>query len=289
VLVGAVILGHKFLHMKEFLATLATFEPLYLVPILAFALVYYLLKAVRWHYYLRVAEIPVRMPRSVSAYLAGQWFTFTPAGELMRAYLLGGGTDFARVVPTVVAQGLADFLALALVAALVVPFYPDLAPVVLPVTLPILITAAMLGTPPLRDFVAGWRIVQWLGSGKRRETVEQAGNLLAARPMSVGIAMGIPTILIGGLSLYFAGRALALPHWDLQPAEGVYAIMQLLGGISPLPQGLGVTEGSGTLILSYLGMDPSEALAAVILFRAAVLGFSAVLGLIAFIGLRLHD
>src|SRR5688500_1882406 len=53
--VAAVIIGQKFLHMKELLATLAAIEPLYLAPILLLGLVYYLLKALRWHYYLREA------------------------------------------------------------------------------------------------------------------------------------------------------------------------------------------------------------------------------------------
>ena len=83
--------------------------------------------------------------------------------------------------------------------------------------------------------------------------------------------------------------AIALPHWGWLEAEGVYAIMQLLGGVSPLPQGLGVTEGSGALILSYLGVEPAEALAAVLLFRFATLGFSALLGLLAFLVLRVCD
>jgi uncharacterized membrane protein YbhN (UPF0104 family) len=62
---------------------------------------------------------------------------------------------------------------------------------------------------------------------------------------------------------------------------------QLLGGLSPLPQGLGVAEGSGTVLLGYLGIDPGLALAAILLSRGAVLGFSVVLGLLALVALRL--
>jgi len=78
------------------------------------ALLYYVLKALRWHYYLRVAGIYVPLRRSMAAYLAGQWFTFTPAGELMRAYLLGAGDRFSLVAPTVVMQAVVDFASFAL-------------------------------------------------------------------------------------------------------------------------------------------------------------------------------
>ena len=285
-LVAMVVVGRKFVHMTDFLATLATLEPIYLAPILSLGLVYYLLKALRWHYYLYEAKIKVSPVRSFGAYLAGQWFTFTPAGELMRACLLGEGTQFAAVAPTVVAQALADFLSLALLATAVVPLYPDLAPVVLPLTLPLLTTAALVAAPPPRRYLARWRLVRWLASGKRRATLESAACLLGPRPMGVGLLMGIPTVLLGGLGLYFAGLAVALPGWHVLHAEGVYAVIQLLGGLSPLPQGLGLTEGSGTLLLSYLGVGPEEALAAIVLFRATTLGFSAVLGLLAFLRLR---
>ena len=288
-LVAATLIGQKFLHMKALLATLATIEPLDLAPILLLGLVYYLLKALRWHYYLREAKIAVPWVRSLSAYLAGQWFTFTPAGELMRGCLLGGGTDFKLVAPTIAAQALADFLSLALVATLVVPLYPHLAPVVLPVTVPMLLTALVLSAPPLRAIASTWSLVRWLAQGKRRAMVESAAHLLSPVPMSVGLLMGVPTILAGGFALYFAGLAVGLVEWGAVEAQGVYAMTQLLGGLSPLPQGLGVAEGSGTLILSYLGVDPTSALAAILLFRVAILGFSVVLGLLAFLALRVHD
>ena len=287
--VAAVVVGQKFLHMKSLLDAVESIDPHDIALSLMPGLVYYLLKALRWHYYLRAAGIVVPVRRSVAAYLAGPWFTFTPAGELMRACLLGSGTDFKLVAPTVVAQAIADFLSLALIATLVVPLYPALAPVVLPVTVPILITAVMAAAPPLRRFASGWQFVQWLASGKRRETMESAAHLLGARPMAVGLLMGIPTVLAGGLALYFAGLAVHLPDWQILQAEGVYSIIQLLVGISPLPQGLGVTEGSGALLLTYLGVDAEQALVAVILYRAVVLGFSAALGLLAFLLLRVRE
>ncbi len=131
-----------------------------MLPITASVLLYYVLKGLRWHYYLRVVDVEVTLRRSLAAYLAGQWFTFTPAGELMRAYLLGAGTEFSRVAATVVVQVVTDFVSLALLATLMVPFYPALASVVLPVTTPLLLTAAMVATPPLRRYAATWGLVR---------------------------------------------------------------------------------------------------------------------------------
>jgi uncharacterized membrane protein YbhN (UPF0104 family) len=204
----------------------------------------------------------------------------------MRGDLLAEGKAMTRVAPTVVVQAISDFLSLALLATLVVPFYPAIAPAVLPVTVPMLTTVLAIATPPLREYLAGWKVVQWLASGNRREMLAQAGYLLGPKPTAVGLALGVPTMAIGGLGLYFAGVGIGVPGWTPFQAEGVYAMMQLWGGLSPLPQGLGVAEGSGAVLLSYLGVEPSQALAAVILFRAATLGLSVALGLLAFVLLR---
>lgn len=107
--------------------------------------------------------------------------------------------------------------------------------------------------------------------------------------MAVGLLLGLLAVLVGATSLYFAGLAIGIPGRSAFRASGVYAMMQLLGGLSPLPQGLGVAEGTGTALLSYLGVEPSQALATILVFRAATLGLSAALGMLAFLLLRLTE
>jgi uncharacterized membrane protein YbhN (UPF0104 family) len=285
-LVALVAIGSRVLKMEQTFRTLLSLRPAYLAPILALALLYYVLKALRWHFYLRIAGIDVRLARSMAAYLAGQWFTFTPAGELMRAYLLGAGNAFALIAPTVVMQVVMDFASLALFATIAAAFYPALAPVVLPVTVPLLATLGMLALPPLRRFASTWKLLDRLGPGRTRSALDQFTRLLEPWPVIGGLLLGIPTVLAGAVALYLSGIALGIEGWQPIAVTGVYAMTQLVGGISPLPQGLGVTEGSGTLLLGYLGVDPERALAAMLLSRGAVLGFSALLGVIAFLVLR---
>ena len=285
-LIAIVVVGSRLVRMEETFRTLAGLHPAYLLPIALLALAYYVLKALRWHFYLRVGGINVRLVRSMAAYLAGQWFTFTPAGELMRAYLLGARERFALVAPTVVMQAVVDFASLALMATLAVPLYPALAPVVLPVTLPLLLTLLMLAAPPLRRVASTWRVAQRLTSGRGADVTAQFSKLLAPWPVAAGLLMGVPTVLAGALAFFISGLALDIEGWDAVGATAVYAMTQLLGGVSPLPQGIGVAEGSGTAMLGYLGIEPGAALAAMLLSRGAVLGFSVVLGLIALAVLR---
>jgi uncharacterized membrane protein YbhN (UPF0104 family) len=285
-LIAIVVVGSRLVSMEETFRRLADLHPIYLGPILLLALLYYVLKALRWHFYLRVGGIDVTLARSMAAYLAGQWFTFTPAGELMRAYLLGARERFALVAPTVVMQAVVDFASLALMATLAVPLYPALAPVVLPVTLPLLLTLVMLAAPPVRRLASTWRVAKRLTGGRGASVTGQFSTLLAPWPVTAGMLMGIPTVLAGALAFFISGLALQIDGWNGIAAIAVYSMTQLLGGVSPLPQGIGVAEGSGTALLSYVGIDPGVALAAMLLSRGAVLGFSVLLGLLALVALR---
>ena len=84
VLVAVVALAFAASKFLDISATLEHLEDYNwsLFPIaLTLSLVYYLLKALRWHYYLGVVGIRMDWRRSVMVYLSGQWFAFAPAGE----------------------------------------------------------------------------------------------------------------------------------------------------------------------------------------------------------------
>ncbi len=287
--VALLLMGQRLVQMKRFLETLEHVQWALLLPMVALVIAYYAVKALRWTYYLGQAGLLVPRWRAGAAYLAGQWFMFTPAGELMRGYFLGGGVSFARAAPTVVAQALADFFALALVAAALVLGYPALAPVVLPLAVPIVALVLALAAPPLRHRAARWPLLRWLMAGKRRAVLEESAHLLGARQTLTALLFGVPAVLLGGLALYLGGLAVGLACWDLGRAVAVYAMMQLLGGLSASPHGIGAAEGSGLLLLTYLGVEPGAALAAVVLFRAVLLGLSALLGAPAVLALRIAD
>ena len=64
-----------------------------------------------------------------------------------------------------------------------------------------------------------------------------------------------------------------------------YAVGQL-GGLIPLPGGIGGTDGGLIAALSLYGSPLSQATAAVLAYRAFQLGLPAILGSVAFVQLR---
>lgn len=96
----------------ELMAAARNFHWRYLPLALALALINYLIRAVRWHWYLRYLNIPLPLNESISIFLIGLMMSVTPgkAGELFKAYLakLARGIPMSRTAPVVVVERLTD-------------------------------------------------------------------------------------------------------------------------------------------------------------------------------------
>jgi uncharacterized membrane protein YbhN (UPF0104 family) len=131
----------------------------------------------------------------------------------------------------------------------------------------------------------GGRMVTWLRHGALSlgNGIRDTGTLLReGRWQAILGAMGYLGFDIAALVTGFAAFGGGVP---LAPIIFGYVIGQL-GGLIPLPAGIGGTDGGliGSLVL--YGAPVAEATAAVLAYRAFQLGVPAVLGTIAFIQLR---
>jgi len=117
-----------------------------------------------------------------------------------------------------------------------------------------------------------------LGSG-----IRDTGSLLRSRRWpAIGGALGYLGFDIAALIVAFAAFGGGLP---LGPLIFAYVIGQL-GGLIPLPAGIGGIDGGLIGALVLYGAPLSQAAAAVLAYRAFQLGVPAVLGSVAFLRLR---
>src|SRR5262249_27844389 len=88
---------------------------------LALAASNYLIRFVKWHYYLGRLGLSVPRGRSLCIFLSGFTLTVTPGklGEVVKSYFLreSDGVPMAKTAPIVVAERLTDLIALVLLAA----------------------------------------------------------------------------------------------------------------------------------------------------------------------------
>ena len=122
------------------------------------------------------------------------------------------------------------------------------------------------------------------GRGYLADGIRDAISLVTAgRPLVVGGAVGYMALDVAALAMVFAAFGGGAP--TLGVFVLAYAVGQL-GGLVPLPGGVGGTDGGLILAFGLLGTPVAVAAAAVIGYRAFQLGVPALLGITAMTRLR---
>jgi uncharacterized membrane protein YbhN (UPF0104 family) len=266
-----------------------------LLPIILFvALGNYVLRWVKWHYYLgRIGERQVPRIDSFLIFMSGLGMVVTPAkvGEWLKCYLLKDryGTPVARSTPILLAERLTDALALMILAlAGVVAFERGVWPLVAVVTLGAGIVIAVSrhrGTWAwMLDVARRVPLVRRLTpqmdamAESNYELMDPAGVVLMTA-LSVA-AWGTQVI---AFYLVLVGLDVDAGGDTFMRASFILPISTLGAAILLLPGGLGVAEtGIASLTESMLETSRGVASAATLLIRISTLWFAVALGLVAF-------
>jgi glycosyltransferase 2 family protein len=252
----------------------------------------YVLRFVKWHYYVRrVGARDLPLPESARLFVAGFPLAMTPGkvGEALKALWLSewSSVPFSRGLPVVLAERFSDGLAVLALSALGVFSVPGLWPAflaVLAVSLGIIILSQIR---PLAS-AAFERLERLPFVGRKilplREFYEAGRLLLQPQPLLLAVFLGTVSWLGEGIGFYFILIGLGFPASGsaLTGAVFVLAVSTLAGSASTLPGGLGAAEASITgLLLVTVTTDRAAAGAATLLIRLATLWFGVGLGLIA--------
>jgi uncharacterized protein (TIRG00374 family) len=257
---------------------------------LGLALANYALRFLRWSLLLRARSIAVPARDSAVVFVSGFALAITPGkiGELVKSYLLRSmhGVPVATSAPVVIAERVADLLALLVLSIVGVAMYGVAVEIVIGAGTVIAFGLVVLAWPRLARAI-GTLLTRPRRLRKLRPRVEVLIDGLTA--------LSRPTMLAWSTALSIAawlcecvGFALivdAFPGADVPfgLATLIYAATTIAGALSFLPGGLGVTEGTMTILLvqGSHGVDQPTAAAATILVRLATLWFAVGLGVIA--------
>jgi uncharacterized protein (TIRG00374 family) len=256
--------------------------------ILGCSLANYLLRFVRWEYYLRVlGHHPPRITHLLY-YLAGFALTTTPAkaGETVRAfYLRPHGVRFSESLAAFFTERLLDVAVITLLALLAAAMFADLRLLVIVMLAVLLGALALVGTPWLSRLLsygaqrsARYRVLRSLAHAAT--LLDAARRLLAVRRLALGLALGSIAWLIQGLAFQFILRTLNV-ELPLDAAIAIYAVSLLAGAVSFIPGGIGSTEAVMALLLLASGADNAACIAAPLISRIATLWFAVGVGLLA--------
>jgi len=262
----------------------STFSYAILPFVLACALTNYFLRFARWEYYLHVLGIRVSRSESFGVFISSLSMSVTPGkmGELVKSYFLKSlhGIPISKSAPVVFAERITDFLDL-LIISLIGAYSIGYGKRVIVVIA--LIFVGAIGIIVSRSL--SMKIIRMFEKipfiAKRIKPIETAYE--SSRAILSGKALGISTLI--GLLGWFTeclGFLLVLDALDVHlkvfSASFIYAFSIVIGAISFLPGGLGVTETSLTGLLILAKIPKNSAVAATLIIRAATLWFAVIIG-----------
>jgi len=299
VLGAAVLVGFSlFADVRRLAEHLSAFTPALLLPVLGLTLANYALRFVKWHYLLGRAGVEVPRGHSLLVFLSGFSMGITPGklGELIKSYLLrvSHGIPMARTAPVVIAERLADLLALLVLSLAGIFTYATDGRIRL------LLLVCALAVGGMTALLASRRLLEALARALSRvrplagvaerllDFSRPMAALLTPWPLLLNTLLSLAAWLCECVGFYLVIRALPGAAAPLTLAVFIYSSTTILGALSFLPGGLGVTEGSMTLLLVKLasGLTRSAAIAATLVIRLCTLWFAVVVGLLALLIFR---
>jgi uncharacterized protein (TIRG00374 family) len=269
---------------------LATFSWPVALAALGLAAANYLVRFVRWHYYLRVLGLKVPAGESLLVFLGGFALTVTPGklGEAVKAFLLreSRGIPATRTAPIVIAERFTDLVGLLLLAGVgVFSFDVDRRFLAAGAAL---IGVAFLAVSVESIAQLALRLVQWVPGvralgPKLRELHRATAELLSPGPLLVAVGLSVISWAFECVAFWLVVRGFRGADVPLQAAVFIYAAMTIAGALSFLPGGLGVTEAGMLALLAKLGTGTGRSVAAAATFitRLCTLWFAVAVGVVA--------
>lgn len=283
ILAGVVIAAVRYLNGAEVLAALQRFDYRYAPFVLLLSALYLALKGWR---FIELMRPMTQLAKNTlfRGYVAGQAATLVPGGVAARAGLMKqAGVPVSKSFAPVAYSSILDqvvFIGSSFVAAL---FFAAARPAALVLFIIIGVLAVLFAIPLTRSYLA--RAADWgarkVNAGKQwHALLDNIRQVSTVRILAVtlGITVLAFALKIVALDLTLRGLTFQLSYPKLFL---IYILPTMLGRLSGLPAGIGVTEaGMVGLITNLSDVDSDTATAAVALFRVATIVFQAVLGAI---------
>jgi glycosyltransferase 2 family protein len=251
----------------------------------------YVLRFLKWEYYLGLLEIRgIPKGESMLTFLSGFVLTVTPGkvGEVFKSLILSQtrGVPVVRSAPIVVAERVTDLIGVILIITLgSLTFQGGLiwASIGAAVVTALLVFVAsqrlsgwvVRGLPSLPGFLgrAGARVAPKLG-----EALGGLRDLVTPRRLVWPTLLSVGAWSLEGLALWVILGGFG-EHTPIPLTAFFYATATLAGALVPMPGGLGVTEKLLEEQLAQVGQVPSAtATAAMLLVRFATLWFGVAVG-----------
>lgn len=257
----------------------------YLPLLLLLSLGNYLLRFIKWQYYLKILKIYIPVSDSFIIHMSGLGLSITPGklGEVVKSYFLkrGFGQSVTKTAPIVFADRLTDMMALVIMTAIGAIGFSYGKNIIWGIAIFVIIIFLIIVVRP-----AGELILTLLSkapvlnrySNKMRGLYASSYVLLKPNRIILPLIVSLISWSFEAIAFYFVFVSFGLQGF--LASFFIYSFSTIVGAVSMLPGGLGATEGAITGLMSLLNIDFGVAALATIIIRATTLWFAVIIGLI---------
>lgn len=259
------------------------------VLLLALSLFNYVLRYLRWSYYLK-KDMPIGLGhvRHFVIYMAGFALTTTPgkAGEALRCfYLHNYNISLKTTMSAFIVERLMDLWVIILMALAVLSLFTQEQYLLLPVVLLVIALVFLTLKLPVQSLEQGSLLRKFPRFIRQAlkfffELIKSAQSLLTMKITLMSLLIGLLAWGAEGIGLFFLVQSFAPEFNAPMIAIGIYGAAMLLGAFSFLPGGVGGAEACMIFLLMKTGLGTTEAVAITLICRLATLWFAVVIGAI---------
>lgn len=256
---------------------------IFAVLLLASCLIF-LTRFYKWHYYLNLLKINISKKKSFVIFISSLIMLATPGalGELFKSYFLKKIADepISKTAPIIFAERITDLISIILIALAGSFFYDYGKIVIVFLVLFFIFLILFISNKNISlKFLSILSEIKFLKKYFSKITVayESFHIMLKGKPL---FYMLILSTLSWGIECSSFYIVLANLKINISFFSGVfiYAFGIIMGSITMLPGGVGITDGSIIFLIAQEGFGKNSAIAAAFIIRAVTLWFAVALG-----------
>jgi len=247
-----------------------------------------ILRSLRQKLFLKSLGIDIPIKFNILVYISGLSMLVTPAssGTVIKSYILNKkfGTEYSKTIPMVITEKYHDVLAPLSIILFMLIFVDIFEVQLIAVVLSIIILAIYVITRKqnlLQKIIHKTSKLKILNKFQKNllEYYDSFHILSNKKPMIRGWLIGILSSLVEGIAIYLGFLALGIDFNFIESFVSVY-VANIIGAISFIPGGFGITEAGMLGLFVLLGLPLSIATTAVLFTRLTGFWFYFVMGVI---------
>tara|TARA_B100000809_G_scaffold238725_1_gene259729 strand:+ start:468 stop:1409 length:942 start_codon:yes stop_codon:yes gene_type:complete len=291
VLVAAIGIYAIFLFMSDFniiSEKISNFKIYYLPLILLLVTVSWIPLIIRWQFLLKTSEIYIPFTKSILVYLSGSALQITPGqiGELIKAQILKTGFNIPRTktAPVVLVEKVYDLIG-AIIASIIgiIILELEIYLIIFAIFVLALIFFFIYYKPAFEFFLK--QIIKMKFFSKYTENILESYEIIKkiTTPQIAirSISLSITYWFIVSIAVYYTLLAFDIDILNYLKVLSIFTTSTILGAITFIPGGIGVTEGSIAGFFTLEGINMSTALVLSVMIRIVTLWYNVSIGFIA--------